>query len=114
MDRSGRVRKISLTPGFDPRTVDAVTFVTEYKRDAAVPCMLCAQDGAGMSPAVVMRTGVRGLSDVHALGRSAALQAPGSWSALHVRMYSTLSAHFATSRYVCLISSPSHSSQARL
>jgi hypothetical protein len=113
-DRSRRVRKISLTPGFYPRTVDALTFIAEYKQDAAVPCMLCTQDGAHMSPAVAMRTGVRGLSDVHALGRSAALLAPVLWPAVHIRMYSTLSAHFATSRYVCLMSSQSHSSQARL
>jgi len=61
-----------------------------------------------------MSLGFKRLSDVHALGRSATLQAPGLWPALHIRMYSTLSAHFATSRYVCLISLPSHSGQPRL
>jgi hypothetical protein len=102
----GGCGKISLTPGFDPRTFDALTFITEYKQDAAVSCMLRAHSGADMSPAVVMRTRVPGLSDVDAMGRFPALQAPGLLPAPHIRIYSTPSAHFATSRYVCLISSP--------
>jgi len=31
-DPSGRVRKVSLTPGFDPRTVDALPFITVQTR----------------------------------------------------------------------------------
>jgi hypothetical protein len=58
-----------------------------------------AQDGADMSPPVVVRPGVRGLSDVHVLGRSAAFQAPGLWpaGAAHKNVFHPVRAlrHFA-------------------
>jgi hypothetical protein len=54
-DRTGRVGKTSLKLGSDSRTVDALTCMTEYKHDAAVPCVLRAQDGVDMSLAVVIK-----------------------------------------------------------
>jgi len=52
-DRSGRVRKISPSPGFDPRTVQPVASrYTDYsnilKTEILVPCMLCTGCKAGI------------------------------------------------------------------
>ena len=51
--RSGRVRKISPSPGFDPRTIQpGASRYTDYsntlKTEILVPCMLCTGCKAGV------------------------------------------------------------------